>query len=120
MAALPDTNYFLAFWCSDGFESIEDITEYADWDVFQAQERLSGNRVETNPINQRITYYKLRARFNSQRHYELYGIRANDSITTEHLWQMAEENPQGTADMIRENGVKIYSDRAEKKQHPIT
>lgn len=111
MAALPNTNYFLAFWCADGFESIEDITEFADWEVFQAQQRLSGEQVDANPINQRITYYKMRARFNPQRHYEVYGIRTSSDISANMLWEMANENPQGTAEMIRERGVKIYSDR---------
>jgi hypothetical protein len=111
MSALPNTNYFLAFWCSEGFESIEDITEFADWDTYQAFERMAGNDVNTNPINQRIKYYELRARFNGQRNYELYGFRADDSITSEDLWEMAEADPQGTAELIRERGVKIYSDR---------
>lgn len=112
MESLPDTNYFLAFWCSEGFESIEDITDYADWDVFQAQQLLSGEQTDRNPVNQRIGYYKMRAQFNTHRHYELYGICTSSDISENMLWEMANENPQGTAEMIRERGVKIHSDRA--------
>mgnify|MGYP003350648568 CR=1 FL=1 len=38
------------------------------------------------------------------------------TITAEDLKRMFEDNPQGTADLIRERGTKLYSDRQTSKR----
>jgi hypothetical protein len=52
-----------------------------------------------------------RARANSQRHYEVYTVTMDSGITDQDVRAMFEENPQAMADLIRERGHKIYSDR---------
>lgn len=63
-------------------------------------------------INHQVNVLMMRARYNSQRHYEIYTIDTTDDITEDWLRQMFEDNPQGTVDLIRERGEKIFSDRA--------
>lgn len=63
-------------------------------------------------INRHVNILMMRARYNSQRHYEIYCIDTTDEITETYLRDMFKENPQGTVDLIRERGEKIYSDRA--------
>jgi hypothetical protein len=62
----------------------------------------------------------MRAKLNTHRHYEIYAVDCDEGVN-EGLWRvMWETNPQGTADLIREKGLKIYSDRAEKNRIKIT
>jgi hypothetical protein len=61
----------------------------------------------------------LRGRINSHRHYELYAVDCSDSITKEDLETMFEDDPQSAADLIRNRGLKIYSDRARENKVKI-
>jgi hypothetical protein len=54
----------------------------------------------------------LRARFNTQRNYEIYIVHATPEITQEDIVSMFEADPQTAADTIRRLGHKFYSDRA--------
>ena len=62
----------------------------------------------------------LRARFNSQRHYEIYSVEATDGITAEDIREMFEASPQSAADTIRRLGHCMHSDRATKDRVLIT
>lgn len=62
-------------------------------------------------INRHVNLLMMRARYNSQRHYEIYCIDTTDEITEDYLRDMFKENPQGTVDLIRERGEEIYSNR---------
>jgi len=54
----------------------------------------------------------LRARFNSQRHYEIYTFNAVEGIGEQDIRDMFDNNPQMAADTIRRVGHCMYSDRA--------
>jgi len=62
-----------------------------------------------------IQHWQLRARYNSQRCYEIYAIGVDGTITQEDIRDMFETDPQYTADLIRARGEKIYSDRRSRK-----
>jgi hypothetical protein len=62
----------------------------------------------------------LRARFNPQRHYEIYAIDCAEEMDEAFWREQWEDNPQATAELIRERGHKIYSDRANTKEIKIT
>lgn len=63
-------------------------------------------------INRQVNMLMMRARLNSQRHYEIYVIETSDSITEDYLREAFADNPQGAVDLIRERGTEVYSDRA--------
>jgi len=56
----------------------------------------------------------LRARYNTQRHYEIYIVTATDGITAEDIQKMFEANPQMSADTIRRIGQCVHSDRVQE------
>lgn len=60
-----------------------------------------------------IMHWALRARFNSQRHYEIYLITAEPGIEQEDIVAMFEADPQTAADTIRRIGQCYHSDRHE-------
>jgi hypothetical protein len=105
--------YILASWDREGFECLQDITsKHPDhFEKGQLIEALKGNTPQTNPIWQQISHMKLRARFNSQRCYEIYVFTTDDSVEFKDVedWMIAD--PQSLVNWIRKNhAVKLYSD----------
>ena len=72
---------------------------------------------EDTPTNlgSMVRHLMLRAQANPQRHYEIYTITAVDGITDEDIRGMFDNDPQGSADLIRDRGHRMYSDRVDKK-----
>jgi hypothetical protein len=114
--------HYIAFWSSEGFESITDITEYdpEHWNLDNAQRVLQGDNTLPNPVNHMLMTMTLRARYNSQRFYEIYSFSADDDLDQETLNIWSADNPQGAAEWIRNNGNRIYSDRVKKDRVLIT
>ena len=96
---------FVVMWDCHGIEAISEIVDPAlkTWAV------LANKPVPRENFN--LEHWKLRARYNSQRHYEIYAIGVDGSITREDIVDMFKTNPQYAADLIRARGEKIYSDR---------
>ena len=95
----------LAMWCSEGLECVIDITEEEKksmWAQLNGKKYQPGFSLDT---------LKLRAQFNSQRHYEIYTFDSGDFGLTD-VRNLFETTPQTMVDFVRENGDKIYSDRA--------
>ena len=67
-----------------------------------------------------LNHLMLRARYNSQRHYEIYQVEATEGITADDIRHMFEAAPQQAADTIRRLGHCYYSDRAKSDQVVIT
>lgn len=101
-------NVFILSWDMYGLEACMDIT---DLDKKLMWETLQQGEDARNPVSSTLHMLLLRARLNSHRHYEIYSITTTPEITKEYLTQMFEDNPQGTAELIREKGNKIFSDR---------
>ena len=105
--------YILTSWDREGFECLQDISgKHPDtWDKGQLFEALKGNTPQKNPLAQQIEMMKLRARFNSQRCYEIYVFTTEDNIEFKEVedWMIAD--PQSLVNWIREKHyVKVYSD----------
>ena len=91
-------------WCSEGLECVIDITEEQKksmWAELRGRKYTPGFSVDT---------LKLRAQFNSQRHYEIYIFDSGDFSLTD-VRNLFERTPQAIVDFVREYGTKIYSDR---------
>ena len=63
------------------------------------------------PAMPNINMWELRARFNTQRNYEIYLITATPGINENDIRNMFEADPQGSAETIRRIGEKFFSDR---------
>ena len=102
---------FVVMWDQKGLEFVGDYTEYTQAKTWAA---LSNTECPTTFPN--LMHLELRARYNSQRHYEIYIVGADESVSAADLKSMFESDPQTAADLIRKRGHCIYSDRVDKKQ----
>lgn len=107
------TNNFLFVWDCMGLETCINLTEIEQNQILDI---LKDNAVKRIPINSTLNNILLRARFNSQRYYEIYTCNVEENITREDLLKMFNDNPQNAADLIRQLGSQIYSDRLDKKK----
>jgi hypothetical protein len=105
--------YYLAFWGNEGFESIQDITKFEKWDQTQLMMILSEKQhgSEPNPLDVMINHMRMRARFNPQRECEIYAFMSKDDIDLDALNEWEERDAQGLVDWIRDNGLKLHSDK---------
>jgi hypothetical protein len=114
------TNAYIFSWDQTGIEAIVPITQYEHHDKNQLINLLKDKPRERNPLDSIVRAMVLRARYNTQRHYEIYAVDCSEGMDEEFWREQWEECPQATADLIRERGHKIYSDRANTKQIKIT
>jgi hypothetical protein len=113
------TNAYLVYWCEEGLESVVPITEYEHIDRDNTFRLLNNQDTVRNPVNQIIQNMILRARVNGQRHYELYAVDCDSSIDKQHIEKLFETDPQSAADLFRQRGHKLYSDRSERNRIKI-
>lgn len=113
-------NTYIISWDQLGVECVFNATEADKQITFEI---LKGTYNDTTPRHNSGTllhFLELRARVNSQRHYEIYVIEVEDDISQHDLEEMFESNPQGSADLIRNRGTCLYSDRADPTKVKIT
>ena len=102
-------HHFVVMWDNTGLEYIGDITadeHNRTWSV------LKGKPASTALPN--LNHMILRARYNPQRHYEIYQIEATDGITADDIRDMFKSSPQMAADTIRQLGHCYFSDREQE------
>jgi len=102
---------FIIMWDCNGLEVCCDVTKAQQKTVW---EKLRGELPSESGIPN-LGHLKLRAQYNTQRHYEIYIVDAVEGITEEDIRYMFEENPQYAADTIRRIGTCFHSDRATEK-----
>jgi len=107
-------NIFLLSWDMLGLETVINVTE------IDKEKTWATLKNEPGPnLNHIVNGVMLRARYNSQRHYEIYTVTMDESITENDVRDMFEANPQAMADLVRERGHKVYSDRLDHKMTKI-
>lgn len=82
------------------------------WTALAAEDGTDPGNPVDQEINRLYMTIMMRARMNTQRHYEVYTVQTDRSIDADDLVRMFNDNPQGMADLIRERGQKLYSARA--------
>jgi hypothetical protein len=102
------TNRFVVMWDCNSLEAVEQLPDPAET-TFAL---LKGTEPPKPP---NIMHWRLRAQFNTQRHYEIYVFETVKGITAEDIRDMFEASPQTAADTIREIGTVFYSDRQTQK-----
>ena len=96
-------------WDCNGLEAAVNVTDINKKRVWAT---LRGESTDKIPVEPNLLHWRLRAQFNSQRHYEIYLVEVEDGITVEDVTEAFEKSPQQMADTIRRIGHKFYSDRA--------
>ena len=110
------TNLYILSWDQNGLEACINITKMEQEQMWA---RLQ-DKPHRSEINQIVQHLMLRARANSQRHYEIYTIQVDTSISEEDIREMFESTPQSAAELIRGRGNCVFSDRVNKQQVRIT
>ena len=95
---------FAIMWDCYGLEAVAKLPSPADA-TFAV---LADQPAPTMP---NINMWELRARFNPQRNYEIYIITATPGIDENHIRDMFEADPQGSAETIRRIGQQFVSHR---------
>lgn len=95
-------NTFIVMWDINGLESIVNVSE--------GEQQAIMDTLADRPIQWRnpIQTWLLRARYNSQRHYEIYVIDA--AADTEDMIEAFESDPQYMVDLIRKRGRKLWGE----------
>jgi hypothetical protein len=110
--------YYIVSWDCNGVEFFEEITEHHPdrWaEQFLFDTIKASKRVEKK-MGFNLEMLKMRARFNSQRHYEIYVFTSDDEIGPDEITEWFTVDPQGFADWVRNNhSYKIWDDRAPTK-----
>jgi hypothetical protein len=114
------TNAYLFMWNCYGIESIVPITEYEDQSKLDMWKILKGEEVGKNPLDDILSAMTLRARFNVERSYEIYAMDCEEGITKEDLFDFWDTNPQAAADLTREKGVCLFTNRNKTQKIKIT
>jgi hypothetical protein len=101
------SNLFLVSWDCNGVEAVINVTDY------EKQTTWATLKSEDPPakLSSIVNHLMLRARANPQRHYEIYTMQVEEGISEDDVFEMFKNDPQGSADLIRDRGNKIYSDR---------
>lgn len=115
------SNYFIAMWCNEGLECIYDGHQaqgiIAEWEKEYLVATLKDGECRARPNPIPLNMMILRARFNSQREYEIYGF--NTTLTMKQVKDVFKKNPQTIVDVIRTTGNQIYSDYTSKERKLI-
>lgn len=106
---------WLAVWDMLGLESLHNISEWQDkfteWQKQKVWNELKGQKSEPPPTPKiPLKMLLMRARFNSQRFYEIYTFSTTDGIGEADLRDWFQTSPQDAADWVRKNGNKIFGE----------
>lgn len=106
---------FIISWDNLGVEAVIDV------DAMEQDELVEMLKQDFNTpykpargghtLSRYVNVMLLRAKANPQRHYEIYSVQADESISADDIKEMFEDSPQTSADLIRARGNKIYSNR---------
>lgn len=105
---MKNTQYAV-MWDCNGLEALEAVPDPAETTFALLQ-----NKEPPRPPN--IMHWELRARYNSQRHYEIYIFSVAPGIEKDDLLAMFKQDPQYAADTIRRIGHCYYSDRRDEER----
>jgi hypothetical protein len=107
------TTRFIAMWDIFGLECLINVTQiekqHEQWEKENVFRVLKNESTIPKPKHVPLEQMILRARYNSQRHYEIYAF--DSTLTEKDIRETFENTPQVIADSIRRTGHEFYSDR---------
>ncbi len=113
-------NIFIISWDQLGVECVFNASEADRQITFEIlQNTYDSNRPKQNSATL-LHWLRLRAQFNSQRFYEIYAIEVEEGIEQQDIKRMFEQDPQGSADLVRNRGTCLYNNRQDKTKVKIT
>jgi len=115
------TTRFIAMWDMTGLEALINITqiekEHEQWEKENIFRILKDQDRTIKPAHVPLDMMILRARANSQRHYEIYAF--DSELSEQDIRETFEDSPQLIVDAIRRIGHEFYSDRVVERLQVI-
>ena len=115
------TTRFVAMWDMTGLECLINVTkldkEHAQWEKENIFRILKDQDRTIKPAHVPLDMMIMRARVNSQRHYEIYAF--DSELSEEDIRETFEDSPQVIVDAIRRIGHEFYSDRVVERLQVI-
>lgn len=103
-----DTRKLIIMWCYPNgkpvVERIEDVSDFEDFLQDQMAEKLKGNQTKPYPKG-RVEPMRLRARYNTDRYYEIWAIGMPADVTDDYIC----DNIESLSDLIKQRGREIYT-----------
>lgn len=112
-------NAYLFVWTEYGIENIVPITQFENWEKENMWRILQDKSPEKNPLDGIISYALIRARYNTDRRYEVYAMDCEEGITEEDLYNFWESTPQEAANLTRKKGVCLFGSSKKPEQVKI-
>ena len=109
------TNRFVIMWDMYGLEYVGSVDEPLKKKMWAELKGEDHQGIHVPNLN----HLTLRARFNTQRNYEIYLIDAQDEITADEITSMFDANPQIAANTIRRIGSRVYGEPLSESQKPV-
>ena len=108
-------------WDCNGLECLYDVDLHMDrnneWDKKKIVSILKEEKLPEKPPQIPLQMMILRAKFNSQRAYEIYEFTS--TMGYKELTEVFNDDPQPVVEWIRENGKKVYSDYTKQDRKMI-
>jgi hypothetical protein len=122
MSKKPISRKFLVSWDQYGMEALIDLDELEDECLEKEQARVWEILKDTSipvldyntRVGQLVHMLELRARANEHRHYEIYVFSVAGQISLKDLENMFSSAPQEIVNLIRRDGLCLYSNRLER------
>ena len=115
------TTRFVAMWDMTGLEALINVTkiekEHEQWEKENIFRILKEQDPAPRPNHVPLEMMILRARANSQRHYEIYAF--DSELSEQDIRETFEDSPQVIVDAIRRIGHEFYSDRVVERLQVI-
>ena len=115
------TTRFVAMWDMTGLECLINVTkldkEHEQWEKENIFRILKDQDKTIKPAHVPLDMMILRARANSQRHYEIYAF--DSELSEQDIRETFEDSPQVIVDAIRRIGHEFYSDRVVERLQVI-
>ena len=113
---------YVAMWDMTGLECLINVStviqKHEQWGKENIWRILKEDNTDSKPANVPLHSMIMRARYNSQRHYEIYTF--DSELSEEDIKETFATDPQVMVDAIRNVGHELYSDRVAKKTQVIT
>ena len=110
--------YWIVSWDCEGVEHLEEITEHHPdrWAEQHLFDSIKESKRVEKPLGFPLHALKLRAMYNSHRHYEIYIFTSNEDIEASDLRAWFTNEPQSFADWVRKNhSYKVWDQRRAEK-----
>lgn len=103
---MKDSRIYLLSWDRDGLDSVVDLTELEQQQVWQI---LSSPTADPHSHHEyHLQHMLLRAKCNPQRLYEIYTVHMEPHITEQDVRDLFHNDATDMIALIRENGNQLY------------